>query len=123
MGKIKMKQVEKGQRLVANINQTEFIPFAKDGSDSEGSVLQLDANNPPGVGFHIYHMPPGCRTTAHQHNCDEHFFIISGDLTDNDGTVYQPGDLVLMKKGTQHDSYTAKGCTLVVYIDTAEDNL
>ena len=118
-----MNRVEKGQRLVVNINQAEFMPFAEDGGDSEGSVLQLDAENLPGVGFHIYQMPPGCRTTAHQHTCDEHFFIISGDLTDNDGTVYQPGDLVLMKKGTQHHSYSAKGCTLVVYIETAEDNL
>ena len=44
----------------------------------------------------------------------------TGELTDNDGFVYRKGDLVLLKKGTQHNSHSESGALLAVYIPTAE---
>jgi anti-sigma factor ChrR (cupin superfamily) len=68
-------------------------------------------------------MEPGYTTIPHQHNGNEEFFIISGDLTDNDGTVYRAGDLVWLKDGTQHCSYTEKGCVIVVYAPQLESSI
>ena len=115
-----MKSVKPGDRIVASIHDAKYVPFVMESGESAGSVLQLDDNKRPGVGFHIYKMEPGCRTTPHEHTGDEHFFIISGEMVDNDGTVYREGDLVLMKKGTQHYGYTEHGCVMVVYIETPE---
>jgi quercetin dioxygenase-like cupin family protein len=120
-----MKSVASGDRLVANINEAEFKPWVcEDGSvDHSQTVLQLNTARPFGVGFHLYRMAPGTTTAAHRHTGDEEFFVLDGDLTDNDGTEYHPGDLVLMKKGTEHNSTTKNGCTLVVYIEQAEKEL
>jgi hypothetical protein len=49
--------------------------------------------------------------------------VIEGEVIDNDGYVYRPGDFVLLKEGTQHNSYTKTGATLAVFVRTLEDNL
>lgn len=120
-----MKSVNSGDRVIANINNSVFeLWVCEDGSvDESQSVLQLNKSKPFGVGFHLYRMAPGTTTAAHRHTGDEEFFVLDGDLTDNDGTEYQPGDLVLMKEGTEHNSTTRNGCTLVVYIEQAEKEI
>ncbi len=117
-----MKTVKPEDRRVANIHTAAFEPLiTADGSDTGQSVLQLNDGNAKGVGFHIYKMAPGFTTDAHVHTEDEEFFVIEGDITDNDGTRYEPGDIVWLKKGTEHNSYSENGCTLVVYIKQAEE--
>jgi len=120
---MEMKPVAEGERIVVNINQAEFEPFVNDRGQEDGFVLQLDRSKQLGTGFHIYRMEPGYTTVPHEHRGNEEFFIISGDLTDNDGTVYREGDLVLMKNGTQHCSYTKNGCVIAVYIEATEASL
>lgn len=115
-----MKPVKDGERIIANIHNAQYVPFEMESGESSGSVLQLNASNRPGVGFHIYKMEPGLTTTAHQHTSDEEFLVLSGEIVDNDGTIYPQGDLVLMKKGTEHSSYSRDGCILAVYIKTPE---
>jgi len=116
-----MNPVAKGERLVANIYEQGFEswPDSK-GEDIGQSVLQLNRELPLGTGFHAYKMAPGMTTESHVHTGDEEFFLLEGDLCDNDGTEYKPGDLVLMKAGTEHNSTTRNGCTLLVYISSAE---
>lgn len=117
-----MKPVGKDERRVVNIADGTFEPWQlEDGSiDESQTVLQINPSKPKGVGFHLFRMAPGTTTTAHRHRGDEEFYIIDGDLTDNDGTEYKAGDLVYMKDGTEHNSTTKNGCTLVVYIVEAE---
>lgn len=116
-----MKPVKPEHRRVANIDNTEFKPWTlEDGSDSGQSLIQLNHAKSDGVGFHIFRMAAGTTTESHRHMGDEEFYVIDGDLTDNDGTEYRPGDLVWMKDGTEHNSTTKNGCTLVVYIENAE---
>ena len=117
-----MKAVKPEHRRVANINTAKFEPWlSKDGKETGQSALQLNDAHPKGVGFHIYKMDPGFTTDAHIHTEDEEFFILEGDIVDNDGTRYVPGDLVWLKKGTEHNSYSENSCTLVVYIKKAEE--
>lgn len=117
-----MKPVEEKDRLVVNIDDATFKPWTlEDGSvDTTQTVIQLNNKKPLGVGFHIFRMAPGTTTTAHRHTGDEEFYILEGDLTDNDGYEYKSGDLILMKEGTEHNSTTKNGCTMIVYIETEE---
>ena len=111
-----MKPIGDDDRRVANLKTGAFEPFiAKDGSP-DGEVLQVNPNNPRGYGFHIYRMAPGDVTVPHRHAGDEEFFLIDGDLTDHDGYEYGPGDLVWLRDGTEHNSFTKNGCVLVVYL-------
>ena len=118
-----MKPVATGERLVANLDDIEFEPFINKHGEADGFAFQHNRSKPLGSGFHLYKMEPGYTTIPHQHNGDEEFFIISGDLTDNDGAVYRAGDLVLMKDGTQHSSYSENGCVIVVYLQEPETSV
>lgn len=116
-----MKPIEADERLVVNISTSQFkmLPNSK-GEDIGQSILQLNDTVEDGVGFHVYRMAPGMTTETHIHTSHEEFFVLEGDITDNDGTEYVAGDLVLLKAGTEHNSTTKNGCTLLVYIPTAE---
>lgn len=115
-----MKPVAKGERSVVNIYEAEFEPFVNAQGEADGYYLQLDRSKGPGIGFYIYKMPPGHTTEPHRHKGIEEFLILSGVVVDNDGTVYREGDLVSMKAGTEHCSYTEQGCTIAVYSESFE---
>ena len=114
-----MKPIDGQDRRVANIHRDEFEVWETGGVDRGESVLQLNGNE-IGRGFHVYKMAPGTTSMPHEHMSDEEFFMISGELVDHDGTVYREGDLVWLKKGTQHSSYTKDGCVIAVYIQDPE---
>jgi anti-sigma factor ChrR (cupin superfamily) len=119
-----MKPIQPHERRIANIHSARYAVWAPEGGAEPGTeVLQLNDGKPLGVGFHIYRMGPGSRTDAHEHHGDEEFLVLEGELVDNDGTVYRPGDLVWLKDGTQHSSYTEKGCLLAVFVDRPETML
>ena len=119
-----MKPIAKDERKVVNIHEAEFQPWVlENGELHPSSTLQHDISKPNGVGFHIYKMDPGSTTTPHQHTGNEEFLILCGELIENDGTIYREGDLVWLKKGTEHSSYTKTGCVMAVYIETPEQDL
>ena len=119
-----MRMIARDERIVANINSAEFKSFTADGKVVPGqSFLQLDDSFPEGAGFHIYRMAPGTSSQPHEHTCHEQFLVLAGEVIDNDGSVYQPGDCVLLKQGTQHNSHTKTGATLAVFIREIEQNL
>jgi anti-sigma factor ChrR (cupin superfamily) len=49
--------------------------------------------------------------------------VLEGEVKDNDGYVYRPGDFVLLRSGTQHSSHTETGATLAVFVATQEKNV
>ncbi len=115
-----MKPIKPENRRVANIRTAQFTPIQTNGIP-DGEVLQLNDAHPKGAGFYVYRMAPGTTTVPHRHMGDEEFLIIEGDLTDNDGTQYGPGDLVWLKDGTEHCSTTRGGCLIAVYARIPED--
>jgi ChrR Cupin-like domain len=122
--KPKLNPIQPTDRRVVNIAEAKFEPFTADGREIPGqSFLQLDDGQPPGVGFHIYRMAPGSSSQPHEHTSAEQFLLLEGDLQDNDGYEYKPGDLVYLGRGTQHFSTTRTGCTLAVFIESWEENL
>jgi len=117
-----MKPIAKEDRRVANIHEATYTPWESE--ENPGTdYLQLNDEKPPGTGFHIYRMAPGTRSDAHEHKGAEEFLVLEGELTDHDGTVYRTGDLVWLRDGTRHWSYTEKGCLLAVHIESPEETL
>ena len=116
-----MDPIPTSERLVKNIHYSEFQSFPESEQFTSGeSYLQLDEKAAPGTGFHVYKMAPGAASVPHEHSGDEHFLVLDGELVDHDGYVYKTGDLVLLKQGTIHNSRTENGCTIAVYISSAE---
>ena len=116
-----MHPVKSSDRRIANIFSAEFKSFVyTDGVSLGDTVLQLDDDLPIGVGFHVYRMPPGMTTRPHRHNGHEQFLVLEGELIENDGTVFKPGDMVWLRGGTEHCSHTPNGCLLAVHITATE---
>lgn len=119
-----MKSVKPEDRRVANIYEAAFKPYVYDDGAALGDcVLQLNDAEPLGVGFHVYRMPAGMTTRPHRHNGHEQFLILEGELIENDGTVFRKGDLVWLRDGTEHCSYTPNGCLLAVHIAATETSV
>jgi anti-sigma factor ChrR (cupin superfamily) len=118
-----MRAVAEGERLMINIDDVDFEPYVNGNGESDGLAFQLDRSKRLGTGFHLYKMEPGYTTVPHQHRGNEEFFVISGEVVDNDGTVYRPGDLVLMKEDTEHCSYTRDGCVILCYLEGPETSV
>lgn len=115
-----MDPIKPSDRIVANLADAQFEPFLSSDGTKDGEVFQVNGGR-RGYGFHIYRMEPGQTTVPHIHHGDEEFFLIEGDLTDHDGYVYKPGDLVCLRDGTRHSSYSENGCLLVVHLRDASD--
>ena len=119
-----MKPIDPAERLVLNIATAKFTPYESPTGEVDGAgYLQLDDTFAPGAGFTIYRMAPGSSSQPHEHTCHEQFYVIEGELTDNDGYTYRQGDFVLLKKGTQHFSTTRNGATLAVFVREVERDL
>ncbi len=120
----KIAPIKPEDRLVLNVNTAKFKQFVSTNGTVDGNgYLQLDDTFPEGAGFTLYKMEPGSSSQPHEHTCHEQFFVIEGELTDNDGYTYRKGDFVLLKKGTQHFSTTRTGALLAVFVRDTEKDL
>jgi anti-sigma factor ChrR (cupin superfamily) len=120
-----MKTITPQERIVHNYKTAPYKAYIDaDGREIPGqSYVQLDDTFPLGAGFTLYRMAPGSSSQPHEHTCHENFFVIEGEVSDNDGYTYKAGDFVMLKKGTQHFSTTKTGATLVVFVRELEENL
>ena len=118
-----MKAIQPHERKVANIyDDAAYRPYDPEGMSETGThFIQLNPDAKRDVGFYIYRMEPGSRSTPHRHGGAEEFLIIDGELIDNDGTVYRQGDVVWLAGGTEHTSHTETGCLVAVYAEAAEE--
>lgn len=117
-----MKTIAPHERKVANIrDEAAYTAYTDLGQDAPGtSFIKLNPDTERDVGFYIYRMKPGSQSTPHRHGGAEEFVMIEGELIDNDGTVYRPGDVVWLAGGTEHTSHTETGCIIAVYAEAAE---
>ncbi|MEM9736594.1 MAG: cupin domain-containing protein, partial [Pseudomonadota bacterium] len=107
-----MKPIQPHERKVANIR--DVSAFKAFPGETGTASLKLNPDMPPDVGFYIYRMEPGSRSTPHRHGGAEEFLILEGELIDNDGTIYRTGDVVWLAGGTEHTSHTETGCLIAV---------
>ena len=118
-----MKTIQADERKVANIyDDAAFTAYDSESSAATGtSYIKLNPHTERDVGFYIYRMEPGARSTPHRHGGAEEFLIVEGELIDNDGTIYKAGDVVWLARGTEHTSHTETGGLIAVYAEAAEE--
>ncbi|MDE0304431.1 MAG: cupin domain-containing protein [Albidovulum sp.] len=110
-----MDPIAPERRRVVNLANGEFVPLLNESGREDGKVLQVNPRKKLGFGFHIYRMEAGHATTPHEHEGDEEFLVLEGEIVDHDGHRYGKGDLVWLEAGTMHNSYTPEGALLAVY--------
>ena len=71
----------------------------------------------------IVQFEPESYSSLHKHKGYEEFYVIDGELIDDDGKVFKKGDYIIFEKGTKHSSYSKTGCTLLVILYTGTNEL
>ena len=56
------------------------------------------------------------RSLKHRHQNYEEFYVLDGELTDEDNTTFKKGEFISYKPGSKHSSFTKKGCLLLVFL-------
>ena len=65
---------------------------------------------------YIVQFEPDISSNFHRHNGYEEFYVIDGELIDDDGKVFKKGDYIKFEKGSEHSSISKTGCTLLVIL-------
>ncbi len=102
----------KGRQIIRT-RSTAFGEYSWDPENTDIRMLSLSYDSESGQGSYIMRMEPGAETELHTHEYNEEYFIIEGDLIEPDGAVLGPGDMVIFKPGTRHNSRTVNGCLLI----------
>lgn len=106
---------EGSSRRVVNVHATTFQPYDMEGPlQPDITWLPVSWDEQAGQGSYLMRMEPGAVTIEHEHRGFEEFLILEGTLTDSDGTVFRPGDLVSYDGG-RHSSRTEDGCLIAVF--------
>ena len=102
-------------RKVAYINNLNWELLNQPGLPGENVWwFNLSYDPKSGEGSYLYKMGPNARSNPHEHLGPEEFFILKGDLVDNDGYIYKEGDFVSLGEGSKHYSHSPSGCVIVV---------
>ena len=104
-------------RKIINSTKLKFTPFNSYGKPISGmSWHKISYNQNTGVGSYILKMAPGTRSLKHEHQNYEEFYILDGELIDEDNTTFKKGDFISYKPGSKHSSFSKKGCLLLVFL-------
>ena len=104
-------------RTIINPSKLKFTPFNSYGKPTSGmSWHKISFNQNTGVGSYILKMAPGARSLKHRHQNYEEFYVLDGELTDEDNTTFKKSEFISYKPGSKHSSFTKKGCLLLVFL-------
>ena len=104
-------------RKIISPSKLKFIPFNSYGKLIPGmSWHKISYNQNTGVGSYVLKMAPGARSLKHKHQNYEEFYVLDGELTDEDNTTFNKGDFISYKPGSKHSSSSKKGCLLLVFL-------
>ena len=77
---------------------------------------KISQNQNTGVGSYVLKMAPGARSLKHKHQNYEEFYVLDGELIDEDNTTLKKGDFISYKPVSKHSSFSKKGCLLLVFL-------
>ena len=104
-------------RIIINPLKLKFTPFNSYGKPIRGmSWHKISYNQNTGIGSYILKMAPGARSLRHRHQNYEEFYVLKGELIDEDNATFKKGDFISYKPGSKHSSFTKKGCLLLVFL-------
>ena len=103
------------KRKITNPYDVKFIPFDNYGVVVPGMSwhkISYSKEN-GGQGTYILKMEPGAKSLPHEHTGFEEFFMLDGELIDQDGTIFKKDDFVSFEPGSKHSSHTINGCLVL----------
>ena len=104
-------------RIIINPSKLKFTTFNSYGKPIPGmSWHKISYNKNTGIGSYILKMGPGAKSLKHKHQNYEEFYVLDGQLTDEDNTTFNKGDFISYKPGSKHSSFSKKGCLLLVFL-------
>ena len=104
-------------RSLIRTSDEKFRPYNRYGTTLPGvEWLPLSGGAEANKEVYLIRFGPGSRSHPHIHQGSEEFLVLDGELTDHDGMVFQSGDFVRFDPGSEHWSYSEKGCTLLVIL-------
>ena len=105
------------RRMIIETELECFSPYNKYGTVCSGLTwIPLSKDEKLEHEVFIIKFEPGSSSSLHKHKGYEEFYVIEGELIDNDGTVFKKGDYIKFQKGTKHSSHSKTGCTLLVIL-------
>ena len=105
------------RRRIIETEHEYFSPYNRYGTVSSGlKWLPLSKDEKLEHEVFIVQFEPESPSSLHKHNGYEEFYVIDGELIDDDGKVFKKGDYIKFEKGSQHSSYSKRGCTLLVIL-------
>ena len=105
------------KRQVIETSNKELIPYKRYGEKTNDlSWLPISKDDDSGYEVYLIKFDPGSSSNFHRHNGNEEFYVIDGELIDDDGKIFKTGDYVKFEKGSEHSSYSKIGCKLLVIL-------
>ena len=118
-----MRDVMEKRRIIKTENEY-FSPYDRYGTVSSGlQWIPLSKNEKLEHEVFIIKFESGSSSSLHQHKGYEEFYVIDGELIDNDGKVFKKGDYIKFEKGTMHSSHSKTGCILLVILYAGTNEL
>ena len=104
------------RKLIRTPDQ-KFLTYNRYGKTLPGvEWLPLSGGTEEGKEVYLIRFGPGSHSHPHIHHGSEEFLVLDGELTDDDGMVFRRGDFVRFEPGSEHSSFSEKGCTLLVIL-------
>ena len=111
------------RRIIETIHEY-FSPYNRYGAATSGlKWLPLSKDEKLEHEVFIVRFEPESCSSLHKHRGYEEFYVIDGELIDDDGKVFKKGDYVKFEKGTEHSSHSLTGCTLLVILYAGTNEL
>jgi anti-sigma factor ChrR (cupin superfamily) len=103
--------------VVPAFDAAAFEPYDRYSQPVEGlSWVNVSWDAERSQGSFVLRFEPGASSLPHEHMGYEEFYLVEGELIDNDGTVFRAGDFVSFEPGTIHSSSSPGGCLIVVFM-------
>ena len=105
------------RRIINNPLNLKFKPFDNYGKPIKGmSWHKISYEKEKGQGTYVLKMDPGAKSIPHEHVSYEEFYMLDGELIDQDGKIFKKGDFISFEPGSKHSSFTEKGCLILVFM-------
>jgi len=81
------------KRQVIETSNKELIPYKRYGEKTNDlSWLPISKDNDSKYEVYLIKFDPGSSSNFHRHNGNEEFYVIDGELIDDDGKIFKTGD-------------------------------
>jgi len=113
-----MGKLDPTARQIISFSRTPFSPYDRFGREEPGLTwlpLSPDSKN-GGPGCFALRFAAGARSQFHQHTEVEEFYVLDGELIDDDGERLRAGDFVRYEAGSEHWSHAPGGALILVFL-------